>query len=75
MGSPDHIGVTRDYIVDFNTPEYEGSWPRHVVSDRVAFAVLTTTVRSRRCAPAICVRRLRTLKLAIEKSSWLRVHG
>ena len=31
--------VSRDYIVDFNTPEYDGTWPRRVVSDRVAFAL------------------------------------
>jgi Flp pilus assembly protein TadD len=69
MGAPDHGGVSRDYIVDFNTPEYEGSWPRHVVSDRVAFALFYNN----RAVEAMRAGDLRSafanLKLAIEKSS------
>lgn len=39
MSASDQIGSSRDYVVDFNTPEYQGSLPRHLVSDRVAFAL------------------------------------
>ena len=65
MGS----AVSRDYIVDFNTPEYDGTWPRHVVSDRVAFALFYNN----RAVEAMRAGDLRSafanFKLAISKSS------
>jgi Flp pilus assembly protein TadD len=39
MGVPDQIGLSRDFVVDFNTPDYEVSYPRQPVDDRVAFAL------------------------------------
>lgn len=39
MGVPDQFGLSRDFVVDFNTPDYEGSYPRRPVEDRVAFAL------------------------------------
>jgi len=61
--------VSRDYIVDFNTPEYDGAWPRHAVSDRVAFALYYNN----RAVEAMRAGDLRlafaNFKLAISKSS------
>ena len=61
--------VSRDYIVDFNTPEYDGTWPRHVVPDRVAFALFYNN----RAVEAMRAGDLRSafanFKLAISKSS------
>jgi len=69
MGAPDHGGISRDYIVDFNTPEYEGTWPRRVVSDRVAFALFynNRAVEAMRAGDQRSA--FANLKLAIEKSS------
>ena len=39
MSVPDHPGISRDYVVDFNTPEYQGTLPRRAVPDRTAFAL------------------------------------
>ncbi len=39
IGIPDQIGLSRDFVVDFNTPDYEGTYPRQPVDDRVAFAL------------------------------------
>jgi Flp pilus assembly protein TadD len=39
MGVPDQIGVSRDFVVDFNTPDFEVSYPRKPVDDGVAFAL------------------------------------
>ena len=38
-GVPGTTGFSRDYIVDFNTPEYQGTLPRRGVDDRTAFAL------------------------------------
>lgn len=61
--------VSRDYIMDFNTPEYDGTWPRRIVSDRVAFALFYNN----RAVEAMRAGDLRlafaNFKLAISKSS------
>ena len=39
LGVPEQPSVSRDYVVDFNTADYRGTFPRRLVSDRVAFAL------------------------------------
>ena len=39
MSVSDQVVFTRDYVVDFNTPDYRGTFPSRVVDDGVAFAL------------------------------------
>ncbi len=68
MGMPDQAVFTRDYVVDFNTPDFRGSFPRQVVDDRVAFSLFYNN----RGVEAMRAGDLRgafaNFKLAIEKS-------
>ena len=61
--------VSRDYIIDFNTPDFDGTWPRRIVSDRIAFALFYNN----RAVEAMRAGDLRVafanFKLAISKSS------
>jgi Flp pilus assembly protein TadD len=69
MGVPDQYGISRDYIVDFNTPEYRGTLPRRPVTDRVAFALFYNNRAVEALRAGDTKTAFANIKLAVSKSA------